>query len=252
MLKQTLKGLLPEPLRLLNRRLKRLLRQRRDRRRSAAEVFGEIYRNNLWGGQSGEFFSGEGTHHIANDAYVDFIADFASQHGLRRIIDIGCGDFKIGRQLAAPGISYHGIDVVAELIERNNRLFGASNITFSCLDATRDELPDGDLVLVREVLQHLSNDEIAVIFAKLATYPFALITEYQPAPEHLVAANIDKAHGMDTRIWDGSAVYPERAPFSLPGLEVVLSIPVEEHLVAPGERVVSYLLRNADTRRVAA
>jgi len=107
-------------------------------------------------------------------------------------------------------------------------------------------------VLVREVLQHLSNAEIATILAKLQRFRFALITEYQPAPENVVRPNIDKAHGRDTRIWDGSAVFPEQAPFSLPGLEVVLAIASSESLVAPGERIVTYLMRNEAARHPAA
>jgi hypothetical protein len=142
--------------------------------------------------------------------------------------------------------------VVPDLVARNQRLFGGPRVSFRCLDATRDELPVGDLVLVREVLQHLSNAEIAVILGKLRNYRYALISEYQPAAEHLVRPNIDKAHGMDTRIWDGSAVFPERPPFALKGLEVVLAVPASVPLVAPGECVVSYLMRNERAHRTAA
>jgi len=232
--KQVVKGMLPQAVIRQVRRLKRLLPQRRDGRRTPAEVFAEIYRHNLWGGAPGEFFSGEGTHHIDCSAYVQLVRGLVREHGLRRVVDIGCGDFQIGRQLVA------------------RQLFAGPHVAFASLDATRDELPAGDLVLVREVLQHLSNAEIATILAKLQRFRFALITEYQPAPENVVRPNIDKAHGRDTRIWDGSAVFPEQAPFSLPGLEVVLAIASSESLVAPGERIVTYLMRNEAARHPAA
>jgi len=37
---------------------------------------------------------------------------------------------------------------------------------FLCLDIISDELPDGDLCLLREVLQHLSNREMRLCCSK--------------------------------------------------------------------------------------
>jgi len=53
------------------------------------------------------------------------------------------------------------VDIVDSVIEQNKAKFRTSNnVSFSLLDATRDQLPtDYDLILCREVLFHLSFDD---------------------------------------------------------------------------------------------
>ena len=226
----------------LRRRVKRYARALRDRNLSPAHVFSDIYENNLWGGKKGEFCSGEGSSLSANIVYCDYVKSFIADHHIKSVLDIGCGDFQVSRNIVASHFDYIGVDVVAPLIERNQRKFANDHISFRSLDVIKDELPRVDLVLIREVLQHLSNQQISAILAKVETAPYVIITEYQPASEHLGRANIDKPHGMDTRIWNHSGVYIDQPPFAREKVEVVLEIPVENYLVKPGERLVSYLL----------
>ena len=75
-------------------------------------------------------------------------------------MDLGCGDFRVGSRIARPGLSYHGVDVVEELIRYNTKHFPGPGVTFSCRDLTRDDLPDAQLGLIRQVLQHLSDDQV--------------------------------------------------------------------------------------------
>jgi hypothetical protein len=42
-------------------------------------------------------------------------------------------------------------------------------------------LPDGDIVFLRQVLQHLNNSQISRVVQKLYRYKFLVLTEHVPA-----------------------------------------------------------------------
>ena len=241
-IKSSVRGIVPEFVIASRRRYKRYLRSKRDRRLPSSHVFYEIYKNNLWGGETGTFCSGEGSSLEANVIYCDRVKNFISDHNIKTVLDIGCGDFQVSSEIVGSHFNYIGIDVVEPLIEHNQKKFGNEHISFECLDVTLDELPAADLILIREVFQHLSNQQISTILERIKKVPYAIITEYQPSLEQLHEANIDKAHGMDTRIWDHSGIYLEHPPFSTYDVKIIMELPIEDYLVMPGERLVTYLL----------
>ncbi len=55
---------------------------------------------------------------------------------------------------------YAGIDIVHDVVERNNALYRSEQRSFRLMDATRDPLPQADTILCREVLFHLSFADI--------------------------------------------------------------------------------------------
>lgn len=139
---------------------------------------------------------------------------FIRDHQIESIVDLGCGDFAVGKQIVeASGVRYTGIDVVPELIEHHNNTVRDPRVNFRCADITSDLLPAADLCLVRQVLQHLSNDEIVKVLANLRNCSRVLISE--DVPSHPKSFNRDKPHGPDVRSYYGSGVYVERPPFSL-------------------------------------
>jgi SAM-dependent methyltransferase len=204
-------------------------------------VFSEVYARNAWGGQAGEFCSGAGSTTTQAEAYASMIREFARQRGVGTIVDIGCGDFRVGSLLRERGVRYIGVDVVPALIDRNNREFADDEVSFVCLDLLTEPLPPADLCVVRQVFQHLSNEEIAVALQKVARYRYCIVTEHIPAPERRKRFNADKPHGADTRLLDGSGVYLEQPPFSR-AVVVLLEVPVEQPLVARGEVLRTVLL----------
>ena len=109
------------------------------------EIFSTIYKDNLWGThEPRRFYSGTGSNeHEITNSYVKMILDYFKEdfHALK-FLDLGCGDFNIGRQLYADAKSYLGIDVVPALIERNKKVFNAKNLYLSCKDIVTDDLPD--------------------------------------------------------------------------------------------------------------
>jgi methyltransferase family protein len=193
--------------------------------RPLVDVFSDIYARNLWGGRSGDFYSGPGSDD-AGGLFTSTVTKFVEERGVRSIVDCGCGDFRIGKKLALPGIKYIGVDVVPGLIARNQAKFGSDDVSFLCRDLTTDDLPGGDLCIIREVLQHLSNDQINRILPKLSSFRFALIAEGHPPRRRFRMANLDKPAGDDVRLHFGSGVYLDRPPFSLPDISILAQLPL--------------------------
>lgn len=215
---------------LLPRSIRRLWQQSRNRTRSAEDVFTEIYATAAWGGRVGEFCSGSGSADRAMvAAYVAAVSAKAASEGFlgRTFVDLGCGDFRVGRELLPLCSGYVGVDVVAALVERNQREHGDATTRFVRLDIVRDPLPDGDVCFVRHVLQHLSNGQILAILPKLAAYRWVFITEHYPSDDGRIVPNRDMVHGGHVRMSVDSGVYLTEPPFALPerSLTKVMEIP---------------------------
>ena len=175
----------------------------------------QIYENNLWGGNPAEFYSGEGSHdpHIVTP-YINIISDFLQSFETPiTVCDFGCGDFNVGKELVEFAEHYHAIDIVPSLIEHNQATFQFPNLTFHCLDVAVDELPSGDCALVRQVLQHLSNQEVHQILEKLSHYRYVIITEHLPLGDF--EPNKDKISGQGIRLKQNSGIDVLAAPFYL-------------------------------------
>lgn len=240
----------PWPVRLMSRRFRRLPALVKDKRRSTKEVFTEVYAENIWGQRKPyadkdyPFYSGPGSGEEAGSPYADCVNAFIEAHGVRSVIDLGCGDFRVGRQIARPAVDYMGIDIVEPLIYANQKRFANDHIQFRCLDIISDELPKGDLCLVREVLQHLSNAQISAILLKLRAFQWVIVTESEPGPLGLFRPNKDKPHGGDSRMLWNSGVVLNAPPFSLPNVTLLLDLPLAHNGAAKGYRICSFLIHN--------
>jgi SAM-dependent methyltransferase len=177
------------------------------------KIFTYIYRENVWGGERGQLYSGPGSHESVSKQYIEIVNDFIKQRDVKTVIDVGCGDFRVWRLLDTSSIHYIGIDIVPDLIDRNTSLYGSPRITFACLNAVRDELPDGDLCLVRQVLQHLSNDHISKILKKLKKYRYVIVSEHLPIGENIIP-NLDMQAHWHIRALQNSGVFIDQAPFN--------------------------------------
>jgi len=136
-----------------------------------ARVFNKYYLTNAWiGGGSGSGSTPENT-----VAYREFLASFLRQYEIRSVVDLGCGDWQFSRLIDWTGIDYLGIDV-SEVVLKNTKKFTTSNVHFANMDALSGDLPAADLLLVKDVIQHWSNSDIARFIPVLKRYKFALIT----------------------------------------------------------------------------
>lgn len=180
------------------------------------KVMQQVYELNFWGGQNLDmFYSGEGSHESSLvEPYIKSIIDFLD--GFKSPItlcDLGCGDFNIGKQIVNKVGLYHAIDIVPELIARNKQLFKFDNLKFQTLDISKDQLPQADCVIIRQVFQHLSNNEILDTITKLNTYNYVIITEH--IPEGDFRPNIDIISGSGIRLTKKSGVDITKPPFNL-------------------------------------
>jgi SAM-dependent methyltransferase len=192
------------------------------------DAFSEVYRTKRWGEAEGEeFCSGAGSGERFSVPYADWVTRFISDKRIAKVVDLGCGDFRVGRRICRDaGFSYIGIDVVQDLIAHNNARFGRDGLEFRYGNLIADELPDGDLCLIRQVLQHLSNAQISAVLKKCAKFPYLVITEDVYAGRSM-RPNLDKPHGPDNRLLDRSGVYLDLPPFSL-SARTVLELPSPE------------------------
>jgi SAM-dependent methyltransferase len=186
---------------------------------SLPDTFRRIYSTKTWGDDGQRFYSGSGSRGAAAERYCVSVIEFIRENGVQSVVDLGCGDFSVGRRIVeASGVRYTGIDVVPELIEHHRSTVHNPLVSFLVADITADPLPTADLCLIRQVLQHLSNQEIAKALANLGSFSRVLITEAVPA--HPKSINRDKPHGPDVRALYGSGVYLEKPPFSMPVAEL--------------------------------
>jgi hypothetical protein len=199
---------------------------------SNAACFDTIYKNHLWGGEQG-FYSGSGSHTEAIiRPYIDVLTRLIVDNQLHRIVEIGCGDFNImGKVLGAlwaDGYTYdyHGFDVVPALIAHNQTVYGRPHVDFSYADASAPDtvLPDGDLCIIRQVLQHLTNADIAHILEKTEKYRYLLVTEHIYEGEG-IQYNRDKIAGAHIRLFELSGVYLEQPPYNKHNIVHLLRIP---------------------------
>ncbi|WP_044399771.1 class I SAM-dependent methyltransferase [Lacinutrix sp. Hel_I_90] len=173
----------------------------------------QVYSMNLWGGKTSHFYSGTGSHdpEIVNP-YVKVVTAFLTAFETPLVVcDLGCGDFNVGKALVKHTKQFVAVDIVADLIARNKEQFQAEHLEFQCLDIAKDDLPSGDCVLLRQVLQHLSNAEIQQIASNLAAFKYVILTEHVPQGEF--TPNKDIISGQGTRLKKQSGVNLLAPPF---------------------------------------
>lgn len=203
------------------------------RGRTTQEVFSEIYQNGLWGDSidpAQPFYSGSGSHdNSVTDVYVDGIRNLLESFPVKlNAVDLGCGDFSIGGRLRPLFSGYTACDIVPQLIEFNKNKYQSLGVDFRVINLITDELPKGDIVFIRQVLQHLSNEQIEQLIPKLEpTYDILVLTEHLPKSGSFVP-NIDKPAGPDIRLGYDSGVVLTRPPFNLRAIEERVICEVDE------------------------
>jgi SAM-dependent methyltransferase len=149
--------------------------------------------------------------------------EYVVENKTTSLVDVGCGDFQVSQRILArlpDTVRYTGLDVSQVVIERNNDLFARDGIAFVRCDAALDELPSGDLVLIREVLQHLSNSDIIKILRKVRQFPHVIISNTRK--KGAARRNMDIASGASARAVLGSGLWLDLPPFNCHVEELLL------------------------------
>ena len=175
----------------------------------------QVYEMKLWGNNTSRFYSGEGSHQPEIikpylNAVIKFLTSFKKPIS---VCDLGCGDFNIGKELVKYTQQYVAIDIVKDLIEYNKVKFTAENLKFSCLDIAKDTFPNVDCVILRQVLQHLSNLEVQSIVEKLKDFKYVILTEH--IPNGAFIPNKDIISGQGIRLKKQSGINLLLPPFNL-------------------------------------
>jgi SAM-dependent methyltransferase len=136
------------------------------------DVFRQIYATSAWGRGSGN-----GSHPAATAEYRNFLERFIVMNDITSIVDVGCGDWQSSRYTSFGNATYTGLDVVESLIETNTANFGSDAVDFRLMPDDPRDLPTAQLILMKDVLQHLTDSQI--IFYRdhvFPRYPYCLIT----------------------------------------------------------------------------
>jgi SAM-dependent methyltransferase len=191
-------------------------RLRRDmatsRGKTREEIFSDIYENNRWGGDPGSYDSGSGSRADINESYISAIRTLIRREEVKHIVDLGCGDFEVSRRILSPELSYVGCDIVPGLVASNAARFASERIKFHDLDVVTDPLPAGDLCIIRQVFQHLSNGDIATVLQKAKQYPLLVVTDEQVVGDNS-DSNVDIIPYHGTRRLFGRGLKLETGPF---------------------------------------
>jgi SAM-dependent methyltransferase len=157
----------------------------------AEQAFTKIYESWPWDDTG---FSMSGSQIEITGEYVEFLQDFIRKNNIHSVVDIGCGDWAFSRYIDWNGIQYTGVDIVKFVIERNQKLFAGPSITFIYGDARSMELPEADLLVCKDVFQHLSNADIMLILKQQQKFKHCLFTNFVN-PTTLTINNCDISAG---------------------------------------------------------
>jgi len=181
---------------LFPKRVFRIIQAYQDKRKSTETIFTEIYEKNLWGTSTDgrKYCSGAGTTDENAAQYITVIQNFIQQKKIKHVFEIGCGDFSIMSAVLAPfnNLKYTGADIVKNVVNHLNITYANEQIQFIHMNAIEStQYPKADLCVIRQVLQHLSNQQILDILQKLKPYKYVIITEHIPL--HPKIKNGDKS-----------------------------------------------------------
>jgi SAM-dependent methyltransferase len=115
--------------------------------------------------------SGVGSKGVWKARKLDLLAQILRRHRVRRVVDLGCGDLQVLRDLPQlRDLEYVGIDFCEQVIARNRDRFpGLTFIHADLCDVETIGLEAPDLVICFDVLFHLQD---ADTYRRLCTYMF--------------------------------------------------------------------------------
>lgn len=169
-------------------------------------AFSHIYKTRFWADE--ESASGPGSSLKSTTTLRLFFPIIIKALNVKSILDAGCGDLNWLKEIPLDIDTYIGIDIVPELIEKNNEIYANDWCKFYTLDLVKDPITYADLIFCRDVLQHLAYKEVKQILNNFkksgALYLFT--TTYLTIQEN----------NIDTRSGDCRYINLQHAPFNFP------------------------------------
>jgi SAM-dependent methyltransferase len=158
---------------------------------SHRDKFRDIYLNRTWTTIKSQERSASGPGSDLQNAqkYVDLLQQIIvdPKYKIKSVVDIGCGDWGLSKHIDWSNVQYTGIDIVPEIATNLQAQYGSHNVTFKQGNLMFDELPSADLLIVKDVLQHLPNQAVSSLIAtQLKKYKFAIITNDRERIQYLL------------------------------------------------------------------
>ncbi len=120
--------------------------------------------------------SGPGSDPAYTGEYVGVVESVLKRLAPATVVDLGCGDGNVARQVRWGDVHYTGVEVVPHVVDELRERFGSEKMQFVCADLVSDSLPDADLAICKDVMQHWSNGSVKAFLPRLLKYRFALVT----------------------------------------------------------------------------
>jgi len=120
------------------------------------KTFEKIKEENAWG--SVETVSGIGSELRNTVTLREELKFVFSKYKIKSILDIPCGDFNWMNEVDLKDVEYTGADILDSLIESNKEKY--PDYKFINSNIISDDLPSVDLILVRDMLGHLTNENV--------------------------------------------------------------------------------------------
>ena len=184
----------------------------------AQKTFNTVYQRADWGkNKQGQGHSGAGSTAEATQQYREFLEQFIKKHKIRSVVDAGCGDWEFSKLVDWQGVAYLGIDISDQVVQRLIQLHQKEHIRFRVGDVT-EKLPSADLLIIKDVLQHLPNLWIQRFIKnnlQKGRYRYAIITNDRDPKKH--------KNNKDIYVGSYREIDLSLPPFSLKGLKDVMN-----------------------------
>ena len=160
---------------------------------NADAVFEKIYDTNFWG--DGESQSGPGSTLNYTRPLRAHLPSLLSSLGVKSLLDAPCGDLNWVKHCNLSELdSYHGWDLVLNEAAQKNAVQMRMRLPHTIIepnDMLEAELPSVDAWLCRDVLFHLSNDQVLRLLKKFAKsdISYLLTTHFKFLEENGVDIN---------------------------------------------------------------
>ncbi len=165
-----------------------------DPRWRMTSTFAPFYAENRWG--DSESVSGPGSNLARTSKLRTELPALLKEIDARTLIDAPCGDFNWMKETNLEVDQYIGIDIIPDLISRNQDLYANDRTQFRLLDLTRDELLRVDVILCRDCFIHFSYKHIAAALKnfKRSRSTYLLTNTYPSWPENTNTRTGDFRH----------------------------------------------------------
>jgi hypothetical protein len=130
------------------------------------EFFSNLYASGGWGPVS----SGGGSSPENTVEYRKFLIKFINENKIKTVWDYGCGDWTFSKLIDWGKVQYTGIEVVKKLVDQLNIKYKKTNIKFFHITEKNSKnfyIKKGDLLILKDVLQHWNNEEIVFFLDKV-------------------------------------------------------------------------------------